>query len=466
MKTRAPPHWRRGRPSPRPGGQSIGEPTGVDRQPTLRAQPQRQQVGVAVGTRDPRRLRGRGRCGREVAGAEVLVHAQEGDEAVLYAVVVQFFENAFAAAGPAGRECRLPTGGEDHRQVEAASDRAGEIAALQPHLEGALEEVDGGLLPADAGTPTPRRSTGRRRPCRRARRRTRCRARRPSRRSRSPREPGADRRPRPSRVPPSRTILAWTGRRGRAQAAWRWRCSAPRRVRSTIRSATYPASRPAPVNEHRRERVLEGQPAEVEPGDVVHDPAVLAGPAVLAEDRQVDPLERLPEAGRPDHRGGVDGGAVGKQRHAVPDTDDAGLVADDAPVGEVRALDPEHRPAVEADVGHLLAAHRRTPGDDVAPQEQQDREHDLHPPGLEPHGDLAAVPADQRGGTGLGHLVGDVRARVRGAHDEDRAVPELTRSSVLARVQLQDRRIEVGGEARAPTASARRCRWRPRRCRR
>src|SRR6185436_4824666 len=108
------------------------------------------------------------------------------------------------------------------------------------------------------------------------------------------------------------------------------------------------------------------------------------------------------------------------------------LVADDAAVGEVGALDPEHRPAVEPYVRHLLAADRRTPGDEVAPQEEEDGEHDLHPPRLEPDRDLAAVAADQGGGPGLGDLVGDVAAGVGAAHDEDRAVAELAGSAVLA----------------------------------
>ena len=47
---------------------------------------------------------------------------------------------------------------------------------------------------------------------------------------------------------------------------------------------------------------------------------------------------------------------------------------------------------------------------------------------------------------GLGDLVGDVGAGVRGADDEHRAVAELAGTAVLARVQLQDRRVELARE--------------------
>ena len=49
---------------------------------------------------------------------------------------------------------------------------------------------------------------------------------------------------------------------------------------------------------------------------------------------------------------------------------------------------------------------------------------------------------------GVGGLERDVGAGVRQPDDEDRAVAELRRVAVLVRVQLPDRRVELGGERR------------------
>ena len=51
-------------------------------------------------------------------------------------------------------------------------------------------------------------------------------------------------------------------------------------------------------------------PQKNSPGTVVDDAAVLPRVAVLAEDREVDPVEDLPEAGAPDDRARVDDAAV------------------------------------------------------------------------------------------------------------------------------------------------------------
>src|SRR3954454_15856302 len=78
----------------------------------------------------------------------------------------------------------------------------------------------------------------------------------------------------------------------------------------------------AAADQHGGEGVLEGQPAEVEAGCILGDAAVLAGPAVVAEDGKVDPVEDLAEAGRPDDVGDVEHGAVGQDRQAVADVVD------------------------------------------------------------------------------------------------------------------------------------------------
>jgi hypothetical protein len=53
---------------------------------------------------------------------------------------------------------------------------------------------------------------------------------------------------------------------------------------------------------------------------------------------------------------------------------------------------------------------------------------------------------DREGGTPAHELVGDLRSRVADADDEDAAVTELLRGAVLARVELDDPRIELGRE--------------------
>src|SRR5215217_1146322 len=52
--------------------------------------------------------------------------------------------------------------------------------------------------------------------------------------------------------------------------------------------------------DHRAERELERQSAEVQARRRVNDTAILLGPPVLADDRHVDPVEDLPEPGAPD----------------------------------------------------------------------------------------------------------------------------------------------------------------------
>ena len=125
---------------------------------------------------------------------------------------------------------------------------------------------------------------------------------------------------------------------------------------------------------------------------------------------------------------------------------------------EVIALDAQHRAAVVPDLRHLLAADGRTPREDVEPQEPEHGERVAQCARPPADRDLSAVAAGQGRGPVLGGLVGDVAARVGGADDQDASGGQLVGPAVLARVQLQDRRVEVpgeGGDVRAPAEAAR-----------
>ena len=157
----------------------------------------------------------------------------------------------------------------------------------------------------------------------------------------------------------------------------------------------------------------------------------------------------LPEAGRPDDVGDVDDRAVREQRQPVLDALDPRLVAHHAALGEVRALHAQHRPAVEADVRHLLAADGRTPGDHVPPQEQQHREDDLHPPRLQPAPGSRRSPGRPAWSAGSPPPRRRCRCRSGRRRRPDGPSRELAGAAVLARVQLQDRRVEVASRRRA-----------------
>ena len=92
--------------------------------------------------------------------------------------------------------------------------------------------------------------------------------------------------------------------------------------------------------DHRAEGVLEAETAEVQSWRVGDDSTELDGPAVVAEDRQPDPVEDLLEARAPDDVGDVDDRPVVEDRPAVVDSGQLGLGAFDTALGKVGTLDP------------------------------------------------------------------------------------------------------------------------------
>ena len=118
---------------------------------------------------------------------------------------------------------------------------------------------------------------------------------------------------------------------------------------------------------------------------------------------------------------------------------------------EVVPLDPQHRPAVVPDLVHLLAADGRPPGEHVRATRttttgntKRDGPRDSQRNGIWPQSRPTRVV-----GRCSASLVRDVAAR-SGTRRRPAPGPGASwdGSPVLARVQLQDRRVEVGGEVR------------------
>ena len=97
-------------------------------------------------------------------------------------------------------------------------------------------------------------------------------------------------------------------------------------------------------------------PQKNSPGTESTTPRYSCGKAVLAEDREVDPVEDLPEAGAPDDGARVDDAAVVEDGPpSLTPVTRFSHPLDAAPL-EVVALDAQHRAAVVPDLRHLLAA--------------------------------------------------------------------------------------------------------------
>ena len=354
--------------------------------------------------------------GRPVLGGEVAKHVQEPDIAALRHVLADLLEQAVRASRPARGHGRIAAGGKHHAHPEGAARGLRQFGTIDVGLEGLLDRRDAFVVLAQqegcrgqavqvVGAERLGVDVG----------------------------PGLERGgpfaaleglPRlPQVFDQAHAVHLLLGGYGDASPL-----VSRQALRAFLTPATgwSPATYDGPVDDpggdvagvaadtgqdHRAEPELERQPAEEESGCVLHHPAVLGRPAVLTEDRQIDPVEDLTKAGRPHHvrhvvrRAVDDGTPVLDAGHPCGDPLDATRL-------EVGLLDPDHRPAMEADVLHLLAADGRTPGDDVAPGEDQHREDEPHLPGLDAWGDLAAVATGQDRRVGLRHLVGDVGARV------------------------------------------------------
>ena len=186
---------------------------------------------------------------------------------------------------------------------------------------------------------------------------------------------------------------------------------------------------PRTLDEHRAGGRLEGETAEEQSRGALDDTAQLLA-ASRARRRPAGRSSRTPAGTRctrrrsPRRRRDRRRAAVARPGHPPP----APCTPLDAAGEQVGALHPEGRSAVEPELVHLLAPHRRTPAEDVAEHEDDEREHDPEHRRAEAHRDLAGVAPAQDGGSALGELVGDVGAGVRAPRPPGRGRPGAGRA--------------------------------------
>ena len=232
--------------------------------------------------------------------------------------------------------------------------------------------------------------------------------------------------------------------------------------RAAICSATYAGIAPDARQDHRGERVLEAQAAEVETGGTLDDAAVLARPAPFVEDRQLDPVEPLLEAGAPDDAGDIEHLPVVEQRPAVSRAGEPGLGPRSTPrASRSASLTRRLGPPWKRTSSISLRPDRGPAGEHVL-EDQQDaaattiraaRDSSRTP-------QLAGVAAAEDRLVGRRHVVGDILAGVRGPHHEHRAGGQAGTAagrhwSGAGRCRDRDRPPRP-----APTGCGRRSRWR------
>src|SRR5262245_48268152 len=98
---------------------------------------------------------------------------------------------------------------------------------------------------------------------------------------------------------------------------------------------------------------------------------------------------------------------------------------------------------VVAGVRTKLAPDRVAPGEHAVPKKAKHPEREPETPAAVRYRDLAVRLPRDRGGSCAHELGCDLGARVSEADDEHRALAQLGRRAVLARVELHDARVEV-----------------------
>ncbi len=196
---------------------------------------------------------------------------------------------------------------------------------------------------------------------------------------------------------------------------------------------------------------LEREPDEVQTGLAGRDAALVHRSSVLAEDRQVDPGQVVAEADAPhDVRDVLEHATALDHRLAVADADGPGHVLD-AGRGEPLRLHAHERVALRHLLRDHLAADRVAEREHVHAQEPDHVEHDVaRDPAVDVRGDVPAGRAGLHRRVGLRDLERDVAARVPDPDHQDATVAELRGVPVRARVQLDDRRVELRREHRDP----------------
>ena len=166
---------------------------------------------------------------------------------------------------------------------------------------------------------------------------------------------------------------------------------------------------------------------------------------VAAEDRQVDPAEVGPETGAPDHVRHLDDASVLDGRRAAPHADSSGYPLDPHR-GEVLRVHPFQRRRLGHQLRSSPSADRRVHGEQARDHEPERWRQQAVPPTSGVDREVPGVPAGQPSRVRAGDLECDLGAGVSSAHHERRAVAQLGGIDVVAGVQLQDARVELGGE--------------------
>src|SRR4029077_12235547 len=125
-----------------------------------------------------------------------------------------------------------------------------------------------------------------------------------------------------------------------------------------------------------------------EAGRVRDDSTVLPRVAVPVEDRQLDPVEVVTEAGAPDHVGHANDAVVLEHGHPVADARDPHAHPLDSRRLEVGRLDTQERGSVSAQLRGELAFDRRPGGQHAGGEEPKDWEYEPRDTALEPERNL------------------------------------------------------------------------------
>ena len=172
---------------------------------------------------------------------------------------------------------------------------------------------------------------------------------------------------------------------------------------------------------------------------------------LLAEDGQVDPGEVWPESRAPDDVRRLEDAVVFEQRQSIPRAHNP-RDAFDVGGGDVFRLDADERRTMGEELRAHPAADRRAHcQDSVADEPEHQRQEDE--PGrcaLDAEGDVTGLLPGEPGRVALDHLDRDLGARVPDSDDEHRSCAKLRRVPVLARMELDDARVELVHEGRHP----------------
>src|SRR5882672_5253051 len=191
----------------------------------------------------------------------------------------------------------------------------------------------------------------------------------------------------------------------------------------------------------------ERKPDQVQPGLTLDYAAILPRPAAFIEDRQLHPVDAVAKTVAPHDVLDRERAAVFEMRSSIVYTNNA-CGTRYAGRRELARLDANQRATVQDEVRLGFAAQRRV-------DRQQPMEHDSEDDRnryasgerrVRLEGNLAWMTPGQQDLVSHDQVHRNFGARVAGSNEQDAARFELRRILVVLRVNLADRRVEVGGE--------------------